>query len=254
MRRVLEAFSTFCYRKGIDEVSYDEKILESLGEYSDYFENRMYRLVLHGESHYEEQVYSFHDSLSFYGLFSTAEKRKTARDILCFMYLLNEQHVRVYLPNAEREIRQWRKDIKQSMTSAVSEEQQEIVEEDCIRRTVKLYDLPLSAGLGVDVFDDSPSEDFATTNPKCDFALRIKGDSMEPGIPDGSIVLIHKQDSIDTGEIGAFFHNGRVYCKKRSTEDGKTLLISNNGKYLPIEIKNEDVSKCYGKVIETVKE
>ena len=107
MRRVLEAFSTFCYRKGIDEVSCDERILKSLGEYSDYFENRMYRLVLNGESHYEHQVYSFHDSLGFYGLFSTEEKRKTARDVLCFMYLLNEQHVRVYLPNAERELKQW---------------------------------------------------------------------------------------------------------------------------------------------------
>lgn len=56
MRRVLEAFSTFCYRKGIDEVSCDERILKSLREYSDYFENRMYRLVLNGESHYEHQV------------------------------------------------------------------------------------------------------------------------------------------------------------------------------------------------------
>ena len=253
MRRVLEAFSTFCYRKSIEDVSCDEKILESLKEYSDYFENRMYRLVLHGESHYEEQVYSFHDSLGFYGLFSTAEKRKTARDILCFMYLLNEQHVRVYLPNAEREIKQWCKDIKQSMTSSVSEEQQEIVEEDLERRTVKLYDLPLSAGLGVDAFDDAASEDFETTNPKCDFALRVEGDSMEPDIPDGSIVLIHKQDSVDMGEAGAFFYNGRLYCKKRSIEDGKILLLSSNEKYAPIEIENEEVIACYGKVIETVK-
>ena len=105
--------------------------------------------------------------------------------------------MRVYLPNAEREIKQWCKDIKQSMTSSVSEEQQEIVEEDLARRTVKLYGLPLSAGLGVDAFDDASNEDFETTNPKCDFALRVKGDSMEPDIPDGSIVLIHKQDSVD---------------------------------------------------------
>lgn len=250
MRRVLEAFSTFCYRKGIDEVSCDERILKSLGEYSDYFENRMYRLVLHGESHYEEQVYSFHDSLGFYGLFSTEEKRKTARDILCFMYLLNEQHVRVYLPNAEKELKQWCREIRQSMSRTTSEKQKTVVEEDLATRTVKLYDLPLSAGLGVDAFEDVPSEDFETTNPKCDFALRIRGNSMEPDIPDGSVVLIHKQDTVETGEVGAFFHNGRVYCKKRSVENGKTLLLSNNSKYSPIEIRDEDISKCYGKVIQ----
>lgn len=252
MRRVLEAFSTFCYRKGIDEVSCDERILKSLGEYSDYFENRMYRLVLNGESHYEHQVYSFHDSLGFYGLFSTEEKRKTARDVLCFMYLLNEQHVRVYLPNAERELKQWCGEIRQSMSRTTSEKQKTVVEEDQARRTVKLYDLPLSAGLGIDAFEDMPSEDFETTNPKCDFALRIKGNSMEPDILDGSVVLIHKQDTVETGEIGAFFHNGQVYCKKRSVKNGKTFLLSNNSKYAPIEIRDEDISKCYGKIIQII--
>ena len=253
-RRVLEAFSTFCYRKGIGDVSCDEQILCQLGEYSGYFESRMYKLILNGESHYKDQVESFHDSLGFYGYFSATEKMKTTRDVLCFMYLLNPQHVKAYLPKAERKLDQWCRDIKRSMTSSVSEEQQEIVKEDLARRTVKLYDLPLSAGLGVDAFDDASSEDFETTNPKCDFALRVKGDSMEPDIPDGSIVLIHKQDSVDMGEVGAFFYNGRLYCKKRSIEDGKILLLSNNEKYEPIEIENEEVIACYGKVIEIVKE
>ena len=72
--------------------------------------------------------------------------------------------------------------------------------------------------------------------------------------PDGSIVLIHKQDSVDIGEAGAFFYNGRLYCKKRSIEDGKILLLSDNEKYEPIEIENEEVIACYGKVIEIVKE
>lgn len=210
----------------------------------------MYRLVLNGESHYEYQVYSFHDSLGFYGLFSTEEKRKTARDVLCFMYRLNKQHVMVYLPNAERELEQWCREIRQSMSRVTSEEQQMAVEEDLVRKTVKLYDLPLSAGLGLDAFEDVPSEDFETTNPKCDFALRIRGNSMEPDIPDGSVVLIHKQDTVETGEVGAFFLNGHMYCKKRSVENGKTVLLSNNSEYTPIEIRDEDISKCYGKVIQ----
>jgi len=96
---------------------------------------------------------------------------------------------------------------------------------------------------------DDNGTDFEVSEGNCDFALRIKGDSMEPQIPNGSIVLIHKQETIETGEIGAFFHNGTVYCKKRGTNEGKTLLISNNPKYEPIEVVEDDVSKCYGKVI-----
>lgn len=249
-RRVLEAFSSFCYRKGIGEVSCDKQILSHLGEYSGYFENRMYKLILNSESHYKEQVESFHDSLGFYGYFSVAEKMKTTRDVLCFMYLLNPQHVKAYLPRAESKLDQWCREIRHSMSRTTSKEQQMVAEQYPARRTVKLYDLPLSAGLGVDVFEDVPSEDFETTNPKCDFALRIRGDSMEPDIPDGSVVLIHKQDTVETGEVGAFFHNGRVYCKKRSVENGKTLLLSNNSEYSPIEIRDEDISKCYGKVIQ----
>ena len=42
------------------------------------------------------------------------------------------------------------------------------------------------------------------------------------------------------------------YCQD-SIEDGKILLLSNNEKYAPIEIENEEVIACYGKVIEIVK-
>ena len=48
MRRVMEAFSTFVYKKGIAEISSDDTILQQIGDkdYIDYFKNLMYRLVL----------------------------------------------------------------------------------------------------------------------------------------------------------------------------------------------------------------
>ena len=46
MRKVLEAFGTFTYKKGIDELSTNSDILDGLPEiYKKYFENLMYRLV-----------------------------------------------------------------------------------------------------------------------------------------------------------------------------------------------------------------
>lgn len=59
MRRVLEAFSTFFYKKGIDEISYDPVILSIIDDEGciEYFKNLMYRLVLNGESHMMERTY-----------------------------------------------------------------------------------------------------------------------------------------------------------------------------------------------------
>ncbi len=110
MRRALEVFSTFTYRKSIEDVLMDAGVLETLGKKSIYFENLMCRLVLHGESHFEEQVYNLHDDANFYQFISDAEKQRTARDILCFMYILNCHHVKAYLntvANAVKNISSW---------------------------------------------------------------------------------------------------------------------------------------------------
>lgn len=100
MRRALEAFATFEYKKGIDTVSCDESILDSLGNpvFHDYFQNLMYRILLNGESHMEERVKSLSDPT----LASNAteeNKTKAAKDVLCMIYLLNKAHVKAHLAN-----------------------------------------------------------------------------------------------------------------------------------------------------------
>ena len=63
-------------------------------QYSEYFRHLMYRLVLNGESHSEERIRSLTDDNDFLEMLSKAEKQRTARDIICFIYLLNPSHVR----------------------------------------------------------------------------------------------------------------------------------------------------------------
>lgn len=247
MRRVLEAFSTFNYQKSIEKVSCDKNILKELGNHSVYFENLMYRLVLHGESHYEEQVYSIHDGNNFYEFISEVEKQKTAKNILCFMYLLNPYHIVAYLrevSNSKNNIELWIKDIPEN-------ESFEIIETK-VKRIVPLYDLPLSAGIGNESFDGIPFEEYETENQICDFALKVSGDSMEPNIKDQSIVLIKRTDNVDEGKPGAFYLNGKMYCKYLSYKDGSTLLCSFNNKYNPIVIESEDTLFVYGEVIEII--
>lgn len=117
MRQALEAFSTFEYRKGIEEVSTNAEILSSLKDpvYEVYFKNLMYRLVLHGGSHKEEQIKTMKD-FNFFSFISDSEKQRTARDILCLIYLLNKQHLLAHLEdidcNAKATLDSWCLDIR----------------------------------------------------------------------------------------------------------------------------------------------
>lgn len=105
MRKVLEAFGTFNYQCGIEDIARDEVIVANLSpEQKTYFENLMYRLVLHGESHAEDKT----KVLDFFSCISEKEKQKTAKDILSLLYLLHKAHLQKYLQKEQVEkIGQW---------------------------------------------------------------------------------------------------------------------------------------------------
>lgn len=109
MRRVLEAFSSFSYKIGITSISTDSEILALLPDEASrvYFQNSMYRLVLHGESHFEEAVRSAPET-TFFSTLSDTEKQRTARDILCLIYQLNKLHLLKHLPDgAQTDLNKW---------------------------------------------------------------------------------------------------------------------------------------------------
>ena len=113
MRQALEAFSTFEYKKGIETISTDDKILDASGmcdEYKAYFKNLMYRVVLNGGSHREEQTRSM--DLDFFAVISETEKRRTAQEILCFIYLLDKPHIIAHLGDVSETLDRWCETIK----------------------------------------------------------------------------------------------------------------------------------------------
>ena len=117
MRRILEAFSTFVYKKGIEEVSTDDTILMCIDDENcaRYFKNLMYRLVLHGESHMEERVKALQDT-DFLDFISEEAKKRTAREVICFLYKLNSRHVLAHLDGekyVENNINKWLEQIKE---------------------------------------------------------------------------------------------------------------------------------------------
>ena len=96
MRKLLEAYSTFVYKKGINDLASDDMIMNCCGDYKDFFQNFMFRLILNGESHYEEKVDS-QDDVSFYNTFSPDQLKDTAKKIICFLHIINPDHVSLHL-------------------------------------------------------------------------------------------------------------------------------------------------------------
>ena len=114
MRQVMEAFATFEFKKGIDEVSTDDSILSVMEHEEDrnHYKNLMYRIVLNEGSHRYDQTRNM--QMDFLSLISEPDRRRTAKEILCFMYLLNQPHVRAHLGEVScGTIGTWCEDIRQ---------------------------------------------------------------------------------------------------------------------------------------------
>jgi repressor LexA len=114
-------------------------------------------------------------------------------------------------------------------------------------KTLKLFVMPASAGTGewlgegseyeYTYFDDTPSN--------ADFAIRVRGDSMEPMYSDNDIVFVKANSMVEPGQIGIFCINGEGYLKQLQGN----RLISLNPKYAPVQINDSDSFFCAGRVI-----
>ena len=87
------------------------------------------------------------------------------------------------------------------------------------------------------------------------FGLKLHGNSMEPRMCEGDVVIVRKQDDAESGDIVIAMVNGNdATCKRlRKYRDG-IELISNNPSYEPMFFSNQDIQekpvKIIGKVVE----
>lgn len=110
-----------------------------------------------------------------------------------------------------------------------------------------------SAGLGVYARDEILDwlEVSKSIAKEATFATFIDGDSMEPKIHDDDLVLVQETSILDNGEIGIFFLNDDVYCKKFQYNQftREITLKSINKKYEPKEITKNDDFRIIGRVV-----
>lgn len=83
------------------------------------------------------------------------------------------------------------------------------------------------------------------------FSLIAKGDSMQPTIPNGSIVLLREQSDVENGEIAAVQLNGdtEAVLKRVKKQNGSIFLVSDNHKYMPIIVNEQNPARIIGKAI-----
>ena len=98
----------------------------------------------------------------------------------------------------------------------------------------------VSAGLGVIAEEDikaympAPSDLINPYNQY--FYLEVQGDSMEPDIWAGDVVLVRRQSSVDSGELGVFLIDGEEGIVKRVKYDNDHIEFHSVNRYYPVRI------------------
>lgn len=88
------------------------------------------------------------------------------------------------------------------------------------------------------------------------FALRIKGDSMEPRMYEGDVVIVKQQNTVDNGQIAIVLVNGdeATVKKVRFRDNGIELIAFNSYVYEPHFYSAEDIHhlpvQIIGRVVE----
>lgn len=111
------------------------------------------------------------------------------------------------------------------------------------------------AGFGAFAFEEDYGEEYARVkDPGSYFYLLVKGDSMEPRISDGDLALVHRQPTLENGDLGVvIFGEGEGTLKKFIRRGNTIILQPFNNVYAPQIIMGEDLEHLYiaGKVVET---
>lgn len=113
--------------------------------------------------------------------------------------------------------------------------------------------IPITAVTDVEDWEEIPQSMANTGNY---FALRIKGQSMEPRICNGDVVIVKQQSDVDTGDVAIMLVNGDEATVKevKKLDTGIMLIGWNTAVYSPHFYSAKDMKslpvRIIGKVVE----
>ena len=119
-----------------------------------------------------------------------------------------------------------------------------------------MYPIPLLgrvvAGKPISEQEDLEGYIYVKYRPKEEyFAVHVYGDSMiNAGILDGSIIVCHKQETAESGDIVVAMLNGEQTVKRFKLIGDTCFLLPENPRYDPIPVTKDDELLILGKVVE----
>lgn len=119
-----------------------------------------------------------------------------------------------------------------------------------------MYPIPLLgrvvAGKPINEQEDLEGYIYVKYRPKDEyFAVHVYGDSMiNAGILDGSIIVCHKQETAENGDIVVAMLNGEQTVKRFKLIGDTCFLMPENPRYDPIPVTKDDELIILGKVVE----
>lgn len=141
-------------------------------------------------------------------------------------------------------------------------EKSDLVEDKAATRTIKGARIPVlgrvAAGRPIEALEnvidwEEIPEEMAKKGEY--FGLVIKGDSMEPRIYEGDVIIVRKQEEAESGQTVVITINGDdATCKRLEKHSGGLSLYSLNPKYTPFTYTAEEAARLpiriYGVVVE----
>ena len=130
---------------------------------------------------------------------------------------------------------------------------------NCPARGVKIDVLDrVTAGIPIEEVEDiidteEITEELARTGSF--FGLLIHGNSMEPRMTEGDVVIVRQQDDAESGDIViATVYDSDATCRRLKKYEKGIALLSTNPEYDPMFFSNEEIEskpvRIIGKVVE----
>lgn len=134
---------------------------------------------------------------------------------------------------------------EEQQTATIASETQPLDRENL--RMVPLYE-SVAAGFGAyaseDIQDYMPAYFHNPADADSTICIKVKGDSMRPKIEDGDIIQVHKQESVDNGQIAVVMVDDTDgYVKIVHYDSTGIDLQSLNPHYAPLRFKGNDAAR-----------
>lgn len=133
--------------------------------------------------------------------------------------------------------------------------------------TIRKLEIEASAGNGTEIASERAGDGYAFSQkwlskrgllPETLSIISVRGDSMEPDLNDGDLVLIDLANTdLADGKIYAVQYSGNLFVKRIQYVPGDTVrLVSRNAQYAPIEIKTPEADgvRVVGRVVASMHE